>query len=249
MAITDSNRRRAFVATRTRQSAGWTLPASEALSEDAAQLDPFPDRGAPAQTVAVYRGARYVRAPYSPQIAQFPEKRPYAAFDGDPRTSWLADPTLDEPRHWVEVGLTGRRDVPHLDLLPDDSNPLVAVTRVSIGGRSFAVHRGWNRLPVSLRGVDRVRVTITGQRTTGNNAGSAGGFREVRVPGVRVRELLRPPVLAERALRGLDLRRTALSYVFERTTADEPFRRGPVDRAALAKALSDQASVQPADQR
>ena len=54
-----------------------------------------------------------------------------------------------------------------------------------------------------------------------------GGLRELRIPGVRVREALRPPVLAERALAGRDLSRTALSYVFERTTGDDPFRRDP----------------------
>jgi hypothetical protein len=43
-----------------------------------------------------------------------------------------------------------------------------------------------------------------------------------------VRELLRPPALAEQALAGRDLRPTPLSYVFERTTADDPFRRDPV---------------------
>jgi hypothetical protein len=247
--ITDSNRRRVFVATRPRQAYGWTLPAALSFSEDAATLDPFEGHGSDAQTVAVYGGARDVSAPYSPQFPQFPEHRPYAAFDGDPATAWQADPALDEPRHWVEIRFRERRDVPHLDLLPDDSNPNVVVTRVSVNGREFGVRPGWNRVAVALEDVDAVRVAITEQRTEGE-AGSAGGFREVRVPGVSVRELLRPPTLAERALRGADLSRTPLTYVFERTTADLPFRRGPVppsapvgnraeSEAALARAAQD----------
>ena len=251
VAITDSNRRRTFLASRPRASVGWTLPASVPFSEDAAVLNPFPGRGSAAQTVATYAGARYVKAPYSPQIAQFPEHRPYAAFDGDPRTWWLPDPTLDDPRQWVELGLAGQRDVPYVDLLPDDSNPSVTVTRVSVAGREFDVHPGWNRLPVAARGVRTVRVAITGHRTNAGNAGGVGGLREVRVPGVHVSERLRPPVLAERALRGVDLRRTTLAYVFERTTADEPFRRAPLPppapstgnrveaEAALARAAQD----------
>jgi arabinofuranan 3-O-arabinosyltransferase len=232
VAITDSNRRRTFLASRPRASVGWTLPASVPFSQDAAVLNPFPDRGSAAQTVAEYAGARYVDAPYSPQIAQFPEHRPYAAFDGDPRTSWLPDPTLDEGRHWVELGLTARRDVPYVDLLPDDSNPSATVTRVSVAGREFAVHPGWNRLRVAAHGVDVVRVAITGGRTSGGGAGGAGGLSEVRVPGVRVTETLRPPLLAERALRGVALSRTSLAYVFERTTADEPFRRASLSAPA-----------------
>jgi hypothetical protein len=230
--VTDSNRRRTFLASRPRASTAWTLPAAVPFPDESAVLNPFADRGSAAQTVAVYSGARYVDAPFSPQIAQFPEHRPFAAFDGDERTSWLPDPTLDDPRQWVEVGLAGTRDVPYVDVLPDSSNPAVEVTRVSVAGREFPVHAGWNRLRVAARGVGAVRVTITGHRTSAGNAGGVGGLREVRVPGLQVRERLRPPVLAERALRGIDLSRTALAYVFERTTADEPFRSAAVAEPA-----------------
>src|SRR5919197_3408989 len=89
--VSDSNRRRVFVAARLRGNTGWTVPAAEGFSEDAAQLDPFPDRGTDAQTVAVLRGVASVRADFSPGFAQFPERRPFAALDGDTNTAWLAD--------------------------------------------------------------------------------------------------------------------------------------------------------------
>ena len=41
---------------------------------------------------------------------------------------------------------------------------------------------------------------------------------------MRATEALRPPVIAERALRGTG---AALTYVFQRTTGDDPFRRDP----------------------
>jgi arabinofuranan 3-O-arabinosyltransferase len=249
--ITDSNRRRAFVASRPRQSYGWTLPASVQLSADASSLDPFGE-GAAAQTVASYSGGiTSVRAPYSPQIAQFPEHRPFAAFDGDVRTTWIADAELDDPQHYVEATLSAPRDVPYVDVLPDASNPLVVVTHVAVNGRDFAVHPGWNRLAVRLRGATSLHVAITGHRTLGPQAGSVGGIREVRASGLHPREYLRPPVLAERALAGADLSRTPLGYVFERTTADDPLRRGPVplsarltgnraeDEAALVRTAQD----------
>src|SRR3954471_5058193 len=192
--VTDSNRRRAFVASRPRQSYGWTLPASVPLSPDAALLDPF-GRGSEGQTVAEYSGAVSVEAPYSPQIAQFPEHRPFAAFDGNLATTWIAEAELDPSKHWVQASLARPRDIPYVDVLPDASNPLVVVTRVSVNGHDFPVHPGWNRLPVRLRGASAVRVAITGHRTLGAAAGSVGGIREVRVPGLRVPEMLRPPVV------------------------------------------------------
>src|SRR5204863_4650294 len=107
-------------------------------------------------------------------------------------------------------------------------NPLVVVTHIAVNGHDFAVHPGWNRLPVRLHAARDLRLAITKQHTISAQAGSAGGIREVRIPGLRPRELLRPPVLAERALTGADLSHTPLSYLFERTTADDPLRRSPV---------------------
>ncbi len=225
--ITDSNRRRAFVASRIGQDTAWTTPAAQPFTADAALLDPFPARGPAAQTVAVYGGARYIEAPYNPEIAQFPASRPFAAFDGDPRTAWTADSTLDPSQDWIQVGFDHPRDVPYVDLLPDASNPLVALTRLQIAGRTFAVHPGWNHLVLGLRQVSALRILLTHTESRGANPGGAGGLAEVRIPGLHITEALRPPTLAERALRGTDLRRTPLTYVFERTTAPAPLQRGP----------------------
>ena len=83
----------------------------------------------------------------------------------------------------------------------------MTVTQVAGRRRTcFDVKPGWNRLPVELaaRGTLRVRDRrpARGRRRLPS---SAGGLREVRVPGLRVRERLRPPVRVERALRGADL--------------------------------------------
>jgi arabinofuranan 3-O-arabinosyltransferase len=231
--ITDSNRRRAFVASRIRQNVGSTIPASEAFSADAAVLDPFPHAGSTAQTVATFEGARYVTAPYNPDIAEFPEHAPIAAFDGNPGTSWLADPTLDDSRHWIEIGFDHPRNVTHIDLLEDQSDPLVHLDQVRVNGRPFPIHRGWNRLNVGLRGATAIRVAITAVHGPGSNSRSVGGIAEIRIPGVSVRELLRPPLLAEQALRSTDLSHTTLTYVFERTTADQPLQRGPAQAQML----------------
>jgi arabinofuranan 3-O-arabinosyltransferase len=241
--ITDSNRRQVFVTSRVRQNLGPTIPADQAFTPDAAVLSPFAARDTNAQTVTQFTGVRYLKAPYNPEIAQFPAHSPYAAFDGNPLTSWQGDPTLDPNQDWIEVGFDAPRNVASIELLPDQSDPLSQLTQVQIGGRRFAIHPGWNRLALNLRAVSALRIALTKGRSVGASAASAGGLAEVRIPGVHVGELMRPPVLAERALRGADLRRASLNYVLERTTADQPLQRGPAPAKAVVRGSRLQAEA------
>jgi hypothetical protein len=224
--VSDSNRRRVLAAARMAQNHGATLAADDPFSPDAAVLDLFPARGTDGQTVATYEGARYLRMPFSPAYSQFPERRPFAAFDGDPATHWQADRALEEARHWLEIGFDAPRDVESVELLPY-SDRRAKVTAVEIAGRTFPVRRGWNRLELGLRDVRSLRVRIARVQAPGGVPDGPGGIRELRIPGMQVREALRPPVLAELALAGRDLAATGLTYLFERTTGDDPFRRDP----------------------
>jgi hypothetical protein len=228
LVITDSNRRRPFITSAVLQNEGWTVPADESIPSDAALTDPFASRGSDARTVAVFEGARDVTAPYNPLLAMFPEHRPFAAFDGDPRTAWFADTTLPETRQWVELDFEHPRDVPYLQLLPDDSNPNVRLTKVAVNAETFRLHPGWNTLPVRLRDASDVHVQIGGVRARQRSSGTSVGIAEIRIPGVRVRELLRTPVLIENAVRGMNLAHDSLTYVFERTTAAAPLQAAPV---------------------
>jgi hypothetical protein len=63
--------------------------------------------------------------------------------------------------------------------------------------------------------------------------------RELRIPGVRAEESLRPPVVAQRALAGHDLSHAALTYLFQRTMGDTPFRRDPVTAPAQERSPRD----------
>ena len=238
--ISDSNRRRVFVAARLRGNTGWTVPAGEQLSEDSAQLDPFPRRGTDAQTVAlVGGGVASVHADFSPGFAQFPERRPFAALDGDPATAWLADRALATDRHHLDVAFPAPRDVDHVDLMPY-SDGQGRVDRVAVNGREFAVHDGWNRLPLGLRGVRALSVRIAHVVQPPTGEGGAGGIRELRIPGVRATEALRPPLLVEHALHGADLRRAGLTYLFDRTTGDDPLRPNVVTGARSRGLVRDQ---------
>jgi hypothetical protein len=187
--VSDSNRRRVFVAARLRGNTGWTVPAAEGFSEDAAQLDPFPDRGTDAQTVAVLRGVASVRADFSPGFAQFPERRPFAALDGDTSTAWLADRALATDRHHLDIRFTAPRDVDHVDLMPyDDSRG--RVDRVAVNGRTFAVRPGWNRLALDLRGIRTltVRIAHVVQASRGEGGEPVGRGEHLVVPRQAVLE-------------------------------------------------------------
>src|SRR4051794_7283655 len=226
--VSDSNRRRAFIASRLRGNTGATLPADQQPSEDGTMLDPFHNGRDPdpdQQTVEVLRGVKRLSAPFSPQVTQYPEHRPFAALDGDLSTAWLADRILNRDRHHLDITFERPRDVPFVELYPFSDGRAV-VKAVKVNGRRFDVHRGWNRLPVRLRHVEKLTVAMARAQGPRVASSGAGGIRELRVPGLQVRELLRPPVLGERALRGADLGRSPLMYLFSRTTADAPYLRG-----------------------
>ena len=218
--VTDTNRRQAFVSSRLRGNRGFVLTPQQEVSEDGALLDPFARAGADAQTVARYTGVRALRSPFSPQITQFPEHRPFAALDGSRDTAWLADRALARDRHYVEVELDRPRRIGHVDVTPY-SDVFGRTRRISVNGRAVDVKPGVNRVAVPGE-VRRVRVAILDVTQPGDRSGGAGGISELRIPGVRVEESLRPPVLAERAL-GADFR-GALTYLLSRQTVDAPGR-------------------------
>jgi arabinofuranan 3-O-arabinosyltransferase len=216
--ISDSNRKRVFVVSRMQQNTGWTLGADDTISADAATLDPWPQLGSQAQTVAAYHGARSISAPFSPGYSQFPEHRPYAAFDGNPRTAWLADPALQPARDVVTITFAKPRDVPSIRVLPRNEAG-ARVTSVVVNGRRFPVGSGWTRLPLGLTQARALSLRVIAAKT---GSAGAGGLAEVQIPGLHVTESLRPPVLAENALRGGTLRRVNLVYSFSRASGDDP---------------------------
>jgi hypothetical protein len=237
--VTDSNRKRVVVPSRPRQNVGETLAAADDPPDNAAVLDPFPDAGDDAKTLAVLEDARAVTAPLSPGFPQFPEHRPYAAVDGDPSTYWLADAQLRRHRHRLELTLDEPHNIRYVDLLPQ-RHGLTDVTAVSIGGRRFDVEPGWNRLPVRAGTTDALTVRITAVQRPAGFARGPGAIAELRIPGVRIRERLRPPTLIEDVMRTYRLDDVPLTYVFSRTSGDDPFRRSPeIVPARRGAALED----------
>jgi arabinofuranan 3-O-arabinosyltransferase len=235
LVVTDSNRRRRFIPEFGHQNLGATLTDNEPIDKNFALINAFPDRGSDAQTVAALQGARYVTSPNAGGLLEFPEYDAIKAFDGDPSTIWAADRYYHPRKRWIEVGFDKPRDVPYVDLLP--VHDWRGIEReVSINGVTATLHRGWNRIQVNLKDVGALRITLTHvDQPHFTNVRGNGGLREIRIPGVHLREPLRPPILAGRALAGRDLSRSSLTYLFERTTADEPFQRDPQVESPLVE--------------
>ena len=224
LVVGDSNRRQAYLPESTQQDVGATLSAGESLGVNSAQIDPLLNHGAGAQTTATYEGASALSSPSFGGTPQFPENGPQAAFDGDPATAWVADRYVSPDQHYLDLTLPGPIDVPYVDVLPLQGNH-GRVTQVSVNGIPTAVGDGWARIHTGLKGVRFLRIRIDDVLQPAHALGGPGGLREVRIPGVNVSELLRTPTDAASALAGRDLTHSSLSYVFERTTGDDPFDR------------------------
>ena len=143
LVISDSNRRRAFVAGSLDQNTGPTLSADQSVSADGIMLDPF-GRGPDFETVASYAGIRSVQAPSSPQRPQFPEHAPFAAVDGSASTAWVADPTLGAARRWLASRLHQPDRRPRIEF--GYARRTAPVRSVEIAGRRFALTAGRNTL-------------------------------------------------------------------------------------------------------
>ncbi len=246
--VGDSNRRQEYLPESTQQNEGAALPAGTPVPVSAAEIDPFPDPGTNGQTVAALEGARSLHTPVQPGELQFPETAPIAAFDGSLQSGWVADRNLPVADRWMEVGFTAPRAVPYVDVYPFD-DPHGTVTEVDVNGIHHKVGPGWTRIPLHLRSVSALRFTISGLRQPPTGLAGAGGFREIRIPGFHVRQWLRTPVVVARGLAGTDLRHDSLTYVFERTTGDDPFRRNPYGTNTLLDQPSDRGDAEQQIQR
>jgi arabinofuranan 3-O-arabinosyltransferase len=217
LVFTDSNRRRVLEADLLRSNQGPTLGAGDPLPREWPSLGLFGDRGAAAETVARYPGLRYVRSPLDRGFPLLPEHRAFAALDGRRSTAWLGGSVTSASRRYLELGFERPRAIPRLGLYPAGGPGVVAVSVNGGPERRFLVRRSWNTLPVGATAARTLRVRLAGP-------GGPAGIAELRFPGPRVTESLRLPTTLATQARGLDLARSAMAVVLQRTTADFPYR-------------------------
>ena len=229
---------RACAATR-----GWTAARRrEALRGRARILDPFPRRGTDAQTVALVGGGRgSVRADFSPGFAAVPRappvrrarRRPVDRVAGRPRAGHRSPP----PRRRLHGAARRRPRRPHALQRRPGSRAIAWRSN----GREFAVHDGWNRLharPARRALAERADRARRPSRRPARAAPAASASCASRACG-RPRRCARR-VLVEHALHGADLRRTGLTYLFDRTTGDDPAHPRVVTGARSRGLVRDQ---------
>lgn len=241
--VTDSNRRRQWTFSGVRLNASYTLPAGEGGPRVGYNL--FGGR-LDTQSVATLDGAAAVSASaYGSAFEQQPWFRPALAFDADPATAWTVN-GLGVEGQWVRIDLERPLTVGQVTLTPYQGQP--GTRSVASANLEFSdgtvVSRPVARTPTTVAFVPRrvswLRVRITGVRT--GLFGGPVGFREISVPGVRVRESVRVPTdlfdAASRTSTGRALMDVApLSYVFRRSGGGPvPDEERGIDRIFTAPA-------------
>jgi arabinofuranan 3-O-arabinosyltransferase len=243
--VTDSNRRQAFLPQFSQQNVGPVLTQKDPILRTEADVNPFVAPGTQGQTVAIVRGARSITGPVANGFQSFPEHAWIAAFDGDLNTSWVPY-GQPQPDRWFRITFTSPRDVPYVDVYPL-TGPHGTVTSIGIDNKVTKVHPGWNHIVVGAHHVSSLRVAIASvlqPRKPG-----PGGIQELRIPGVHASQILRAPVVVSKALAGRDVSHASLTYLFSRTTGDDPFRRDRyVDEPGLAN-LEDRQDAEKAIHR
>ncbi|CAB4870127.1 MAG: DUF3367 domain-containing protein [Actinobacteria bacterium] len=234
LVITDTNRRQTVLATRTTHDQGTVLSTRDKIAPDVPSYALFEGIGHSKQTVSVYTGVDYVTNPEGPQLLLRPEARPYAAMDGDLRTTWTPSNFLPASR-WIEVGLKKPVQVEAIQIHPHRDG-LVQTTRIALsvnGGpeRDIKLMPGWNSVGMGAIPISTIRVRITHTSTFGGI--DLGGIDEIKIPRVSVHEWLRTPIWASKATAGMNLSRNPISVLLSRQTAPDPYREsgaygGPV---------------------
>ena len=230
LALSDSARRRNFIASRTRGNRGPTLTATEALDPNASTFDAFPERGEKGRTVAVYSSLRRLASPTAAGWSNFPQYRPYAAVDGRLDTTWRADENVDARRWYMELELRRPLPVSEIEVVPqrDRRGRTLSIWVSANGGpeRRVRLAAGANRIELDIPELRTLRIRI--DKIGGNeDTRGAGGVTELRIPGLPpVEEHLRLPTALSEVARGLDLDRSPLVVMLQRTSADFPYRAG-----------------------
>lgn len=234
LVITDTNRRQTVLATRTTHDQGSVLSVNDRIAPDVPSYSLFAGIGNAKQTVAVYTGADYVTNPEGPQLLLRPEARPYAAVDGDLRTTWTPANFLGNKR-WIEIALKRRKTLRTIRIHPHrDSLVQTTMVGLSVDGspeKRVTLLPGWNDVPVGDAPIRRIRIRILHTSTFGGI--DLGGLDEIVLPGVRIREWLRSPIWTAQALAGKSLPTTPITVLLSRQSTSDPYRQsgaygGPV---------------------
>jgi arabinofuranan 3-O-arabinosyltransferase len=189
-----------------RDVASSTLTPAEATDAH----DYLPTWGKAWSTSVSYLGAAQIRASSSlaaknPVGVSRPEYQPYAAFDGDPSTSWRPDPGQPEAGQWIEITLPQAQVVPNVTVHFDESaggRPLQITVHTDLESATADVIGSTVVVPLhATNAVRTVRVTVdrfeqTVERVNPPVWTGTFGISEIAIPGVSVERTLVMPAAA-----------------------------------------------------
>ena len=209
--VTDTLRRRDLIFGDVRRAASATLPAGRDGERTPDLRDPA---WSAAEATARYLGVAEITASSSAaDVTALPDRRepgrqPYAAFDGDPRTSWRSDGWGGPVGQWLQVRFTAPTRLPYLTIAFEQGLLDAPVAEIAVetdaGVRRAAVRRTDEpqRFDVPAGETTRLRIRVTKvARTVGGNVLGRVGITEVGLPGVRAeRTIVVPGVPGGRAV-------------------------------------------------
>ncbi len=182
------------------------------------------------QTVAVITGVNSLSASsYGSWYFTLPQEGPFAAFDGNSNTAWVAGNVNGSVGQWIQADLTVPLNVSQISVqMLVDGDPqrqiATALTVTTNNGSITTPVKASNSpqfLPVPPGPSKFLKITIAG--TQGGVPGGPGvGIREINIPGVVVQRYLATPadvIPGKNSLEGFSLSTMAQSVNFTSGTA------------------------------
>jgi len=192
VSVTDGMRRREVSFGRGRDHVSATLTKDEADNARYVARDYIPDWGHDLATTVTYQGIVAVRASSSwARVGALsgvrPEHQPFAAFDGNPATSWRAQPGRRAEGQWIEIEFKEARRVSTVKITFDGGGGAVPI-RISVdaGAERVAQPTFLTGTQVTLPGVHATRtVRLNIEQVLVSALPAAVGIAEIDIPGVR----------------------------------------------------------------
>ena len=198
--LTDGMRRRAVAFGQGRDNTSATLGAAEADEGPRPARDYLPTWGKALATTVTYDGVSAIRAASSwAQVGisggSRPEHHPYAAFDGDPATSWHPAPGQPSEGQWITVEFDEPQTVAEVRVVFDgDAGALPTRITVDAGVERVPALTFGDSVTVKLAGVHAIRsIRVTVEQVLVSDTTSTFGIAEVVIPDVQARRTLTLP--------------------------------------------------------
>jgi len=185
------------------------------------------------KTTRHFEGAASITASsYSSWLVQLPELRPYAAFDGDPRTAWVTGAPGRSKGEWIQIEFDEPKSLQGITITPlldGPFRPAIRAVKVETDSGSSVSRLEPSEVaqPVQVPpgSTRRLRILLWDVEGEENVGLSGAGIREIHIPGVSVQEVLDVPSDSAAGLEYVVLSRSRLHPSLIGRSDEEPILR------------------------